>query len=101
MKIRVGLNFFFELRYSGPVKKLQNGLDKKNLKKKIEFFFALTRNLQKTNVRGCVIFCSTTLLFMNRFCHSWYSKCSKFNYKINGKGFISISLKLTENLKTA
>ena len=91
----------FQLRYSGPVKKLRNGLNKKILQKKIQNFFDLTRNLQKTNVRGCVIFCSRTFLFMNRFCHSWYSKCSKFNYKINGKGFILISLKLTEKSKTA
>ena len=37
--LRVGLNSFFELRYLGPVKKLQNGLDKKNLKKKNRIFF--------------------------------------------------------------
>ena len=38
---------------------------------------------------------------MIRFCHFLYSKCSKFNYKINGKGFMSVSLKLTEKSKTA
>ena len=35
-----GTKFFFELRYSGPVKKLQNGLDKKILKNKFEIFLA-------------------------------------------------------------
>ena len=47
VQIRVGLNFFFELRYSGPVKKLQNGLDKKNLKKKIEFFLPCLETCKK------------------------------------------------------
>ena len=40
-KVRVGLNFFFELRYLGPVKKLQNGLDKKILQKNSKFFWYL------------------------------------------------------------
>ena len=38
----------FQLRYSGPVKKLRNGLNKKILQKKIQIFFGLTGNLQKT-----------------------------------------------------
>ena len=89
----------FKLRYSGPVKKLRNGLNKKILQKKIQNFFVLTRNLQKTE---CTRF--RDILFWNFYVYdydSWYSKCSKSNYKINGKGFISISLKLTEKSKTA
>ena len=37
----------FQLRYSGPVKKLRNGFNKKILQKKIQNLFGLTRNLQK------------------------------------------------------
>ena len=38
----------FQLRYSGPVKKLRNRFNKKILQKKIKNFFGLPRNLQKT-----------------------------------------------------
>ena len=50
--------------------------------------------LARPNLRGCVIFCILTFLFMNGFCHSRYSKCSKKFCENNEKGLIS--LKLTE-----
>ena len=85
-----------QLRYT-VVKKSRIELIK-NLKKNI--FLAGKQPAKNPDVRGCVIFCLLTYVYMNQFCHSCYSKCSK-NYKINGIGFISISLKLTEKLKTA
>ena len=68
LPVRVGLNFFFELRYLGPVEKLRNGLDKKiPIKKTSKIFLARLETCKKPNVRGCVILCSLTSLFMNRF----------------------------------
>ena len=48
--IKGGTIYFFELRYSGSIKKLRNGLNKKSPppKKKFKIFWGQTRNLQKT-----------------------------------------------------
>ena len=98
--LRVGLNFFFELRYSGPVKKLQNGLDNKILKQKIDIIFGLTRNMQKTECTRLRDFLFCIFFVYEPILSFLVLKMFKI-YKINGKGFILIFLKLTEKSKTA
>ena len=90
----------FQLRYSGPVKKLRNRFNKKILQKKIQNLFGLTRNLQKnecTRLRD-FLFCN---FFVYELILSFLVLKMFKIYKINGKGFISISLKLIEKSKTA